>query len=375
MLQRMTMTRPIHVLVAAPAGTRGQGGIDRVMDCLRVALAADPNANVDVTFGSTRGEGHLLFSLFHMSAFCAQMIALKAMGRCDLLHINLASEGSTHRKLLIAALAHRLGIPYVIHLHGADYREYWDNASPRFARAIATMFEGAGQIVVLGTVWAEFIARKLPSARDRISIVPNATARRDRHEHRRDGKVHILFLGRLGDRKGVPQLAEALKGLLPLAGWRATIAGDGPVEEARRQARALGLADRVTLPGWVGPAEVDALLGSADILVLPSLSENLPMSVIEGMAAGLAVVTTPVGAVPDIVTDEVSGLIVPPADVPALTEALRRVITDADLRDRLGRAAQEVHRARLDLSAFGDNMQQAWHRAVATARRNDRGSK
>ncbi len=366
MLQRMTMTRPIHVLVAAPAGTRGQGGIDRVMDCLRIALNADPTANVAVTFGSTRGQGHLLFSPFYLATFCAQLIALKAMGRCDLLHINLASEGSTHRKLLIAALARRLGVPYVIHLHGADYREFWDNASPGFARAISRMFEGAGQIVVLGTVWAEFIARKVPSASDRISIVPNATARRERHQHRADGKVHILFLGRLGDRKGVPQLAEALNALLPIENWRATIAGDGPVEEARHQAQVLGLADRVALPGWVGPAEVDALLGSADILVLPSLSENLPMSVIEGMAAGLAVVTTPVGAVPDIVTDEVSGLIVPPADVPALTAALRRVITDAALRERLGREAQEVHRARLDLAAFSDAMQRAWRRATGT---------
>jgi glycosyltransferase involved in cell wall biosynthesis len=360
----MTMTRPHHVLVAAPAGTRGQGGIDRVMACLRVALDADPGANVAVTFGSTRGPGHLLFSPIYMAAFCAQLIALKAMGRCDLLHINLASEGSTHRKLVIAALARRLGVPYVIHLHGADYREYWDNASPRFACAIARMFEGAGQIIVLGTVWAEFVARKVPAARNRISIVPNATARRERHQHRADGQVHILFLGRLGDRKGVPQLAEALRALLPLDGWRATIAGDGPVEEARRQARQLGLGDRVDLPGWVGPAEVDALLGSADILVLPSLSENLPMSVIEGMAAGLAVVTTPVGAVPDIVTDEVNGLIVPPSDVPALTEALRRVIEDADLRDRLGRAAQDVHRARLDLAAFAEATQQAWLRAT-----------
>lgn len=373
MLQRMNMTRPIHVLVAAPAGTRGQGGIDRVMDCLRLALEADDAAVADVTFGSTRGEGHIAVSPFFFARFLAQMTLLRAMGRCDLLHINLASEGSTHRKLIVAALARRLGIPYVIHLHGADYREYWDNAAPGFARAIRAMFAGAAGIVVLGTVWADFIARKVPEARDRISIVPNATLRRERHAQRDPARVHILFLGRIGDRKGVPQLAEALKALLPLEGWRATVAGDGPVDEARRQARALGLADRVALPGWVGAAEVDRLLGDADILVLPSLSENLPMSVIEGMAAGLAVVTTPVGAVPDIVTDEVSGLIVPPGDVPALTEALRRAITDPALRERLGAAAQAVHRERLDLSAFGTAMQLAWQRAIDVSRTGTRG--
>src|SRR5690606_38241464 len=102
---------------------------------------------------------------------------------------------------------------------------------------------------------------------------------------------------------------------------RATIAGDGDVEEMRTKAAGLGIAGRVAFPGWVGPAEVAELIASADILALPSFAENLPVSVIEGMADGLAVVATPVGAVEDILTSEKSGLLVPPGDVDALTLA------------------------------------------------------
>ena len=81
------------------------------------------------------------------------------------------------------------------------------------------------------------------------------------------------------------------------------------------------------------------------MFVLPSTDENLPMSVIEAMGNGLAVIATPVGAVPDIIRHGETGLLVPPGDPAALTAALRRLLTDPQLRLRLGRAAQSFHRA------------------------------
>ncbi len=73
--------------------------------------------------------------------------------------------------------------------------------------------------------------------------------------------------------------------------------------------RRLGIEDRVVLPGWVGPSEVAELIAASDVLVLPSFDENLPMSVIEGMAAGLAIIATPVGAVKDIIIDGRTGIL------------------------------------------------------------------
>ena len=77
----------------------------------------------------------------------------------------------------------------------------------------------------------------------------------------------------------------------------------------------LGLVSRVAVPGWVGSDGVERLIANSSILVLPSFVENLPMSVIEGMAAGLAVVATPVGAVEEIIEHEKTGLLIPPGDV------------------------------------------------------------
>lgn len=363
MLQRLVDQKTMHVLVATP-GT-DQGGIDRVMASLRGQLERDATPDFEVNFAATRGPRHIALSPFYLSAFLARTAVLRAAGKLDVVHINLASIGSTYRKLIIAGWCRALGIPYVIHLHGADYREYWEEqVSPWLARRIHSMFAHAARIVVLGRVWADFVANQAPETRDRIAILPNASDRPTLPHSGGGDKVHILFLGRIGERKGVPQLGEALKRMENLPDWRATIAGDGEVEATRARIAEYGLSNRVDLPGWVGPEGVAELIASADILVLPSFSENLPVSVIEGMAAGLAVVATPVGAVEDIMEDGRTGLLVQPGDVDALTKALTRVIIDPALRARLGAEAQKFHRRVLDLTPYAEAMRTLWRDAA-----------
>lgn len=364
MLQAPKRRDVLHVLVATPSGVGGQGGIDRLMDSLRQVLGRRQRSDVRVTFAPTRGSGHIALSPFILAAFCVRMIVARLRGRLDLVHINLSSYGSTYRKLVVARLARLLGVPYVLHLHGADYRKFWTDKRPWLSRRIRRMFAHAGRVVVLGRVWNDFIAGMVPEARDEIVILPNATAR-PTVPHRGGGQdAHILFLGRLGERKGVPQLGEALAQMLAIPNWRATIAGDGEVEATRRRVAELGLEGRVSLPGWQNADRVAELIADADILVLPSFEENLPISVIEGMASGLAVVATPVGAVEDIVTEGETGLLVPPGDVDALTGAMSRLVTDPDLRRRLGEAGLDLHRARLDIEPYMDALVEIWASAA-----------
>ena len=357
MLQRSSA---IQVMVATPSATAGQGGVDRVMATLKGQLECEARADIDARFLPSRGSGSVLLSPLYAAAFCLRMVAARLRNSVDVVHINLASSGSTYRKLVIAACARLLGVPYVLHLHGAEYQAFWKEDGGVMDRCIRQMFERASQVIVLGRVWRDFISRRAPAAADRITIIPNAAAAPALPHIGGGETVHILFLGRIGDRKGVPQLGEALHRMRGEPGWRATIAGDGAVEAARVKAAELGLTDRVSIPGWVGPDTVAQLIASADILVLPSFAENLPVSVIEGMAAGLAIVATPVGAVEDIIVDGETGLLVPPGDVEALTEALARLVKSPQLRARLGGNAVAVHRARLDLAPFAEAIRDVW---------------
>lgn len=364
MLQRLTTSRPIHVLVATPAGATGQGGIDRVMAGLRGALGTDDPAGVRTTFMATRGAGSIAVAPLVLGGFLIRMVLLKARGQLDLVHINLASKGSTYRKLLVARMARMLGVPYVLHLHGGDYPNFWKSDRSSLDRRIRAMFAGAAQIIVLGQIWRDFIISRAPEASERIVILPNAAPPPALPHTGGGDAVHILFLGRINDAKGVPQLGEALFRMNDVAGWRATIAGDGNVAAAREKARELGLDHRVDIPGWVDAAGVARLIASADVLVLPSFVENLPLSIIEGMASGLAIVATPVGAVSEIVKDGETGLLVQPGDVDGLTDALVRLVEDKDLRERLGSSGRRLHRERLDLVPYADAIRQIWRQAA-----------
>ncbi len=358
-----SIDRPLNVLVATPAGGTGQGGIDRIMASLKAELERRPRGVV-ACFAATRGNGALALSAFHLLHFCARMAAARAQGRLDVVHINLSSHGSTYRKIVVAACARMMRVPYVIHLHGSEFRRFWAGSGRTVDRLIHALFGKASRIVVLGTPWQAFIAEKVPGAGERIVIVPNAVEV-PRLAHVGGGdKVHILFMGRVDERKGVPHLVKALARMKDIPGWRATLAGDGAVDALRSEITALGLAHRVTVPGWLGPQDAASLLATGDILTLPSHAENLPMSIIEAMASGLGVVATPVGAVEDIVKDGETGLLVPPGDDVALADALARLVEDGELRQRLGAAAQAFQRQYLDLVPYADRRCAVWRDAV-----------
>ncbi len=360
MLQRVTPDKTLHVLVATPVAATGQGGIDRVMAALKDELERTRPSDVEVQFAATRGGGHVALSPLYLASFMLRILAKRTAGKLDLVHINLSSRGSTYRKLQIARLCRWLGIPYVLHLHSGGYPTFWKNDGGLLNRRITEMFEGAARIVVLGQTWRRFVAGRVPDAADRIVIVPNASARPEREHIGGGDSVHILYLGRLSEAKGVPQLGDALHRMRDIPGWRATLAGDGDIAAARKKAAEMGIADRIALPGWVDGERVAELIATADILVLPSFIENLPLSIIEGMASGLAVVATPVGAVEDIVHDGKTGLLVQPGDVDGLADALARLVGDRELRQRLGAAAQKLHREQLDLEPYAHTVREVW---------------
>ena len=366
------MTRspaPKRVLVLTPLGQGGQGGIDRLMDEVRHGLQNRPRLDLDVRFVTTRGQGHIAGSALLMLKVGIRM-AGRLFGRGpDVQHVNLSSKGSALRKIALSGFARLLGIPYVIHLHGSGFREYWTHAPPFLSRLIGTMFARADRILVLGRVWRDLIVQHVPESAGRIIILPNAVPAPRPRQPRSDGPVVILFLGHVGPRKGVPQLIEALATLPRSNDWSATIAGNGDIDAARVGLAQHGLESRVSITGWIGPEEVQHRLATADILVLPSLEENLPMSVIEGMAHGLAVVTTPVGAVEDIIEDGVTGLLVPPGDAPALAVALSRLVGDPALRTRLGAAAMDFHRQHLEIDRYIDRLADVWENVASKIER------
>jgi glycosyltransferase involved in cell wall biosynthesis len=121
---------------------------------------------------------------------------------------------------------------------------------------------------------------------------------------------------------------------------RFVLVGVGPLEAgAREEAKRLGVADTVTFAGF--REDVPRIVSSGDVFTLASRHEGLSIALMEAMALGRPVVVTRAGGLPEIVTDGVDGLLVPPGDVQELARGLITVLRDAPMRERLGRAARE----------------------------------
>jgi glycosyltransferase involved in cell wall biosynthesis len=395
---------PIRVLIATPLGIGGMGGIDRLTDVILAELERRPGLRVCARRLITRGPLLISSPLVFTRAIWQLWVAGR---RCDvdLLHIHLGSRGSTVRKVVMARIAQQFGIPYVVHPH-ADPRpfgRFWSmvGRGPRHAlRLLASesaagsviswrnhlrtlswstlalglgpeidqLFRRSARILVLGHDWKQLISSRLDGTGDNITVVPNATRSPDpRPPPPRRDYVQISFLGEIGERKGVRPLIRALAKLAPQTQWMATLAGNGRTADAAALCAELGVADRITIPGWLDAEHCAELLWRTDIFVLPSLAENLPMAILEAFACGKAVITTPVGSVPEVVFHQRNGLLVPPGDVEALAAALDRLINDPDLRTRLGNAARQDHAERYDVSPYVTRLTTIWRQAIESA--------
>lgn len=185
---------------------------------------------------------------------------------------------------------------------------------------------------------------------DRIAVIPNGvdtvafSAHRDAEAKPR---ASILFVGRCyPSQKGLEVLVRSLPLLEARPRPHVRIVGEdwGGRSVVRAMASRLGVQDCVTLAGPVSSRELVSEYARADVFVLPSLFESFPIVLLEAMAAGLPVVATRVGGVPDVVVEGETGLLVPPADPEALAHAMDRLLEDDSLRATLGRAGRERSR-------------------------------
>jgi glycosyltransferase involved in cell wall biosynthesis len=198
-------------------------------------------------------------------------------------------------------------------------------------------------VIVTSNATARLVAADYGVPAERITVAPPGNDPVPQSQGSSDGIVRLLAVGAVVPRKGFDVLVAALATLADLP-WQLVIAGD--LTRDRNTASALRteiarsmLEDRVTLLGAVSPQRLASLYAAADAFVLASRFEGYGMAYAEAVSRGLPVIGTNAGAIPDTVPPD-AGLLVPPGDAVALTDALRRLLTEPDLRRRLAVAAR-----------------------------------
>jgi glycosyltransferase involved in cell wall biosynthesis len=335
----------------------GRGGVAAVVSVLRDGGLFERE---QVRYVPTHADGsasgkirRALAGFWHATRICL-------LQRPAIVHVHSASNASFLRKSMLLLIARGAGCKTIFHLHGGGFREFaTGQAGPLMRRWICHTLERSSLVIALSDSWAAFLRGFAPGAR--VAVLPNSvplpSAQAGREEPGR-----VLFLGRIEEGKGVFELLDAVARLAPrLPELRLTLGGSGDADEVRRRAAALGIADRVELPGWLGERERTAELERAEVFCLPSHAEGLPMALLEAMAAGKAVVASRVGAIPEAVLDGDNGLLVPAHDSDALAAALQRVLADAALRQRLGQRARATVEQHYSLDAVGARLAKIYH--------------
>jgi glycosyltransferase involved in cell wall biosynthesis len=253
-----------------------------------------------------------------------------------------------YRKALVVAVVKAMRRPVVLHVHAGsgDIDAFVDRLGPLRRRILRTAFAASDRVLSVSASSAATLRARLIDAE--IVVVPNAppevvpnVPRPQREE------VEILFLGGFDNPvKGGAVMLEALPALLQRCPrTRVLLAGpgQGPVS----------LPDRVRWGGWLDETAKDAAFRSADLFAMPSLSEGLPVALLEAMARGLPIVASRVGGVPEIATDGVDAVLVEPGDPAGLASRLGDLVEDPGRRRELGEAAAGRARRLADDDVYG----------------------
>ncbi len=328
---------PLRVAMIGPV-PRIYGGISAVAGAILDSELPSRCRLIYLTEGTRQGP---LAKLASALAALWRLVSLLLRDQIDLLHLHVGDGSSFYRHMGYLALGRLAGAPVVLHWHVPGAGDGQDaGLSSGVQRRLARWAIGrAARVLVLSPAWAATLASLAdqPDASRRLVVLPNPVdcqhIRPPEDPIRRSDVV--LFLGDFSPRKGVRDLLAAAPAVVQQQPTvRFVIAGGQPPADVAAQAAALGAA--VHFPGFVRGAEKLRWLQEASLLVLPSYAEGLPVALLEAMAAGLPVVTTPVGGVGDFFVQGVNGLLVSPGDLPALASAMIHLLNDDQLRRTMG---------------------------------------
>jgi len=350
--------RIVHVLAPAPVG-----GAERVVTDLAAGQAARGHRVVVVAVvddadhafvtGWNGGNAERVPIVVHARAYVRERRALRTL--LERLRADIVHTHGYRSDVVDAPVARRIGIPTVTTVHGFT----GGSLRNRLYETVQTRaFKRFAAVVVVSRALRERLM-KAGVSHDLIHVVPNAWSERGpllpRQEARRrlgieDGGQVIGWVGRLSHEKGPDVFVEAMRHIDVAV--KAAVVGDGPMlAELKALADQAGLGSRIRWTGRID--EAGRLFSAFDAFVLSSRTEGTPMTLLEAMAAGIPVVATRVGGVPDAVPDG-EAMLVEPEQPTMLAAAITDTLRDGDAAAARGAAARARVLREYDAAAWLD---------------------
>ena len=332
----MDYAKKVSVAHVGP-DSRGRGGMASVT---RVLFDTELAHEFELQPITTHQMGSKTTRLLTFARGLVEFIRWARLPGPRVAHVHATVRGSFHRKVLLIFIAKMLGVPVLLHVHagGPEIATFHERLGLLRRRLLRTALRLSDSVVAVSLASARELEERC--AVSHVEVLPNPAPRPWAPSIRSGSAPEVLYLGGFANpAKGGNIMLEALPSLRAVApGARVTLAGPGILPSS---AGILKEDPFVSWAGWLDDkAKVDALR-RASVVVLPSVSEGMPMAMLEAMAAGTAVVATRVGGIPDVAVDGQEALLLDPGDATGLAEAIGSLVTDLEHARRLGDAARE----------------------------------
>ena len=307
------------ILMIGPSPTKSKGGMATVIQ--EILLDDKIKNKVDIDMHESYVDGNKIFrSIFSLYAFLKFCLTGK---NYDIYHIHAASFGSTKRKLVYIKVIKHWNKKIIFHIHGGKYIEFFESLTANQQMNLITVLKSCNMVLALSNDWKNKFETIMGI--DNCYVLTNGVNTDIFCEAMNDvstTKDAFLVLGRMCRGKGTYDVLESMRiATQSNSNIHIYFAGDGEIDTVKGKVIEYGLKENVSVVGWADLKEKINLLKQVSTLVLASYNEGLPMSILEGMSCGKAVISTNVGAIPELIKKD-NGKLIDPGDVASLAKLL-----------------------------------------------------
>jgi glycosyltransferase involved in cell wall biosynthesis len=300
----------------------------------------EPNVFIEHhNLGRIDRDETILKKIFSRMQIYARFVRLLFKLSPDIIHINTASYNNFYFNSGLVILSKIAFKKTILHIHGGGFKDFYSNISLIKRLLIKIILQISNKIITLSEKWKIFFNEIIKA--DKIEIIPNAIdvekfKNKKINDEDKERVITVSFLGNINKAKGILDIFKAIPLVINKYGDCIFNFAGIISSEIDNECKKIESYSNVRFFGEIFGESKKKFLNSADIFILPSYTEGLPIAMLEAMASKLPIISTTVGAIPEIIQDNKNGYLITPGDYENLAEKIIILAKDQNLRKRMG---------------------------------------
>ena len=348
--------KPNILIVSTAPG--GKGGVSSVVAMHSKSISNQ--CSIHHIYSHTPGSMLRKFIVMFKGLLICPWVILR--NNIDLVHIHGSAHSSFPRKAFFMLIAKLTGRKVIYHMHSSAADQYFSSRPEIRARFRRWLMDQYDAMIVLSEYWKSALQEKTKTD---IITVFNSVEKHTLPSPDKTDKFIVFSIGIVGHRKGTYDILKIAKNLSHHKDIEFRIAGGGPDFDKLKQLCAdEKLDDMITWLGWIGPEERDKEMANADIFLLPSYHEGMPMAILEGMCADLPIISTPVGGIPDCIVEGKTGFLVNPGEINDFANRILQLKNNPELLSAIAKASGERASTVFSPEQFAENVMTVYRKVL-----------